>query len=123
MLPIDISRFQLRYGGVTPVRTTQWSPHAEAPLREIQPVPNRAANSIELHPSNQRAIHAAVADHPLDQPSDRVLGERGDDCGIQSETAREAPRYVVFSAAFPRAELPSRMDAVLAWIETQHHFA
>src|SRR5581483_9754765 len=60
-------------------------------------------------------------DEILDQPADRVIGERGDDAGAQSEAAAQTPRDVVLASALPRVEGTGGRDATVARIEAEHH--
>ena len=68
-------------------------------------------------------IDAALEHQILDEASDRIVGERRDDGGVQAEAAAEAARDVVFAAAFPRAEFARDRDAKISGVEAQHHFA
>ena len=67
-------------------------------------------------------VHAALIHQVLDQASDRVVGERGDDGGLQTEAATEAAGHVVLTAALPHLKLPRRRDTNVAWIKAKHHF-
>ena len=97
--------------------------HAEAALGEVEAVAHRPADPVVGHPANERGVDAALQHQVLDQPSDVVVGERGDDRGPQPEAATQTARDVVLAAALPDAEGAGGADAPFAGIEAQHHLA
>ena len=83
---------------------------AEAALGEVEPVADAAADAVVGHPADVRDVDAALEHQVLDEPADRVVGERGDDRGAQAEAPAQPAGDVVLAAALPGAEAraPSR---------------
>ena len=90
---------------------------------KLRPLRLVAADAVVLDPAQVRQIDAPLQHQILDQPADRVVGQRGDDRGAQPEAAAQAARDVVLAAALPRGEAAGGVDAPLAGIEAQHHLA
>src|SRR5262249_17675753 len=76
LVPIDVSRLQLRRGGVPAVRTAYRRTNAETSFGKIQAVPHAPSDSIVLDPADMRLIHATLINQVLNQPADRVVGKR-----------------------------------------------
>src|SRR5208282_5745038 len=123
LVPINITRLQLRNGGVAAIVTSQGGAHAEAALGEIEAVASGVAYAIMLDPSDQRLVDAALVDEILKEPANGIIGEGGDDSGVQSETALESSSDVVFAAAFADFEGTRRGDTAVAWVKTEHDLA
>src|SRR5229473_2986666 len=60
LLPIDVTRLELRNGGMSPVRTPQRSTRAKSALGEIQAVSNGAAHAVVIDPTDMTLIDAAL---------------------------------------------------------------
>ena len=105
------------------VGATSSGAHAKTPFSEVEPVADRPSDAVELHPFEMRLVYTALVDQILDQPSDRVVGERRHDRRIHSKTAFQASGDVVFTAAFPNLKTTRGVNASLAGIEPQHHLA
>ncbi len=122
VVPVDVARLQLRRGGMAAVGAADRAADAEATLREIQAVADRAADAVERNPFDERRVDAALHDEIFDETADWIVGERRDDGGAFAEAFAEAAGDVVFAAAFPDVEGARRMDAAFAWIEAEHDF-
>src|SRR5437762_14033608 len=105
------------------IGTTNRGAYAVTTFRKIQTVTGGAAYPVVLHPTHMRLINSALKHQIFDQPSDRVIGQRRDDCGVESEAPLQSARDVVFSAAFPYLKRARRMNVSRSGIETQHHLA
>src|SRR5579859_7155898 len=123
IVPIDVSRLQLRNGGVAAVVTAQRCSHAESTLRKIESVARRMAYAVVLHPADQRLIDAALINEILKQPSDRIIRESRNDRGVQAETPFQSASDVVFPAAFAHFKGARRGDAPVTRVESEHDFA
>src|SRR5579863_418018 len=84
-IPVDFARSQLRDRRMPAIGTTQSWTNAESPLGEIQSIPRCAADAVELNPTNQRLIDAALIDKILQQPAHRIIDNRRDDCTFEAE--------------------------------------
>ena len=102
--PVDVAGLHLRHRGVAAVRAADAAARAEAALGEVQPVADAAPDAVVFLPAQVRQVDAALEHQVLDQPADRVVGQRGDVRGAQAEAAAQAARDVVFAAAFPGLE-------------------
>jgi hypothetical protein len=89
---------------------------------KIQAVADSAAHSVMLHPSDQRLVDATLINKILNKPPDWIVGERGNDGGVQPEAALQATRNVVFAAPFVYIKMSRGSNAAVARIEAQHHF-
>ena len=65
----------------------------------VRPTPSYLAH---MH---VRLVDAALVHQVFDQAADGVVGERGDDGGLEAEAAAQAAGDVVLAAAFPDVEL------------------
>src|SRR5215212_5575774 len=122
LFPVDVARPQLRNRGVTSIGTTRSRAHAKTAFSEVETIANRPSNPVELHPLDVRLVHAALINQILDQAADCVLSERSDDRSVHPEATLQAPRDVVFTAAFPDLKVARGSDASFTCIETQHYF-
>jgi hypothetical protein len=59
----------------------------------------------------------------FEETADGVVGERGDDGGLEAEATAEASGYVVFAASLPYVEAACGGYADVAWVEAEHDFA
>ena len=105
------------------VGAADWWPQPEPALHEVETITHRAPHAVEWHPADVVERDAALAHEIFHQSTDWVVGKCGDDGGVHPEASGEPARDVVFAAAFPYAELSRRGDALVARIESQHHFA
>jgi len=119
--PIDITLFQLRNSGVSPIRAAKRRADAETTLGKVHPVAHIAADTVVFCPFDVRLIDAALIDQILNETPDRVVRQRGDDGRVKPETAFEAACDVVFAAALPNLEGTRRVDALIARIEPEHY--
>src|SRR5581483_7568171 len=122
-IPVDVSRLQLRRRRVPSVGAPDGAAYTEPPLGEVEPVANLAANAVVGPPEEVCALDASLQHQVLDQPADRVVGERGDDARAQTEATAQPARDVVLAAAFPRAKRARGVDPRLARVEPEHHLA
>ena len=122
LVPVDVAGFQLRDGGVPAIGATQRGAHAEASLGEVEAVAHGAADAVVLHPGH--ALFDAALEHQVfHEAAHRVVGQRGHDGGVEPEAALQPARDVVLAAAFPDLEGAGGVDAAIARVEAQHHFA
>ncbi len=121
LFPIDIAWFKLRNRGVTTIRAAGRRAHAKATFRKVETVAHGAANAVKLHPLQMRLVHTALVDQILDQSTNCVIGERGHDRGVHTETALQSARDVILTAAFPHLKTARGRDTSLTRIETHHH--
>ena len=70
-----------------------------------------------------RLIDSALINQILDESTDGIVCQRGNDRGINSETTPQSARDVVFPATFPNLKSARGVNAAIAWIEPEHHFA
>ena len=70
-----------------------------------------------------RLIDSALINQILDQATDRILRECGYDRGVHPETTPQSARDVVFAAPFPDLKSARCVNATVAGIEPEHHFA
>src|SRR5207253_2107549 len=92
-------------------------------LGEIESVARSASDAVVGDPAQPRQIAAALQHQVFDETSDRIVDERRDDRGVESEAAAQSARDVVLAAALPRLKRARRGDAAVAGIESQHHLA
>ena len=72
------------------------------------------ADTVRLHPLDQRSIHAALKDQIFDQMSDFIVCKGSDRSCPHAKAFSKATHDIVFSAAFPCLKLPCRADASFA---------
>src|SRR4029077_8902824 len=96
---------------------------SESALREIQPITNRATDSVVRYPSNVLLRNTPLQHEIFDEASDRIIGERSDDGGLETKAAAQSSRHVVLSAAFPSAKMAGGGNAFVAGIEPQHYLS
>ena len=123
LVPVDVARPQLADGGVAPVGAADGAADAEASLGEVEPVAHLAADTVVGDPAHVRLVDAALEHQVLDEPADRVVGQRRDDRGPQPEAAAQAAGDVVLAAALADLETPRGGDAALAGIQPEHDLA
>ncbi|OPZ68589.1 MAG: hypothetical protein BWY83_02261 [bacterium ADurb.Bin478] len=123
LLPVDLAGFELRGGGVAAVGAANGTTHPETALGKVEAVAHAAADAIVGNPFDPGGVDPALEDEILDQSSDRIIGEGGDDGGAQAEAAAQAAGDVILSPALPGAEGTRGVDALLAGIEPEHHLA
>lgn len=90
---------------------------------KLRPLRTVRADAVVLAPLDEVGGDAALHDEVLDEVSDFVVDERGDDGGFVAEAFAEAAGGVVFAAAFPSLELAGGADAAFARVEAEHDFA
>jgi hypothetical protein len=101
VLPVDVPRLELRSGGVAAVRIADSAANAEAALGEVEAVAHGAADAVIGTPLDEVGRDAALHDKVLDEVTDLVVHEGGDDGGLVAEAFPQAARGVVLAAAFP----------------------
>src|SRR2546425_1700864 len=121
--PIHITRLQLRDRSVPAVRTPNWGTKPETALREIQPIAHRASNSIKGNPADVRLVDATLINEVLNQASNRIVRERGDQGRIHAEASTQSACDVILASALPNPKCSRGRDAAVARIQPQHHFA
>ncbi len=87
------------------------------PLRVVRPTPSY------LVQTTMRLVDAALQHQVFEETADGVVGERGDDGGLEAEAAAQASGYVVLAAALPDVEAACGGYADVAGIEAEHDFA
>src|SRR4051794_3448403 len=123
VIPVDISRPQLRGGGVAAIGYADRPADAEASFREIEAVADRPPDTVRRNPADQARVDPALKHEILEQPADIVVGERCHDRRPLTEAPTEPPGDVVLTASLPRLEPAGGADAPLTRIEAQHDLA
>src|SRR5436190_6022819 len=123
LLPIDLDGLELGYGCVPAIGAAKRGANTKTAFREVQPIPNRAANSVIRDPSHILLGNAALQHEIFDEPSDGIVGQRGDDGSIESEAAPKSASDIVFTAAFPCTEIAGSGNTTVPRVETQHDLA
>ena len=123
LVPINVSRLQLRNGRMPAVITSQCRPYPKSAFRKIQPVARCPPHSIMFHPANQRLINTALVNQVLEQAPHRIIHKRRHYCRLQPEAALQSARHVVLSAALAHFKPSRRRNSSLARIEPHHHLA
>ena len=122
LFPVDIALLDLAGGRIAAIRHTFGAPNTKAALGKIKAIAHRATDTIIIAPLDVIHIHAALHDKILHQPTDLIIGESGDNARLQTETTPKTTRHVIFAAAFPHIEIPSRAHTAIAGIKAQHDF-
>ena len=122
LFPVDIALVDLASGRIAAIRYTFGAPNTKAALGKIKAIAHRATDTIVIAPLNVIYIHATLHDEILHQPANLVVSKCRDDTGFQPETTPQTARHVIFAAAFPHIEIPSRAHAAIAGIKAQHDF-
>src|SRR6476659_8697719 len=97
--------------------------HAKTAFGKVESVADRASDTIERRPFNVRLVYTALVDQILDQPSDSVISQCGDNGCIHPKATLQTARDVVLTATFPHAKVARGSHASFAWIEPQHDLA
>jgi len=105
------------------VHTAERVTHTKAAFEEVDAVPRGLSEAVVVAPQNVRHVDSAREHKVLDKAAYGSIDQRGDNCGALAEAAAQSTRDVVLPAALPDAEVPRLRDALLAWIETEHHLA
>src|SRR5580658_1522047 len=122
-VPIDVSGFHLRDGGMTTVRTTECCANPETPLGKIQPVANASANPVIRHPTQVFLAHASLQHKVFHETPNRVVSECRHNRRVHTKTTFESTGNVVLASTFPHAKLTGCRYAVVARIEPEHNFS
>src|SRR5260370_30876747 len=123
LFPINVAGLQLRDRRMPTIRTTQSRTHAKASLGKIQPVTHTAAHAVILDPFDMRLIDSALINQILHETADGIICKCGYDRGVHPETTPQSARDIVFATAFPDLKSARGVNAAIAWIEPDHHFA
>jgi hypothetical protein len=113
----------VRGSRISPVGAADGSAHAEAAFSEVEPVADASPDAVVRHPEDVRLVDAALVEEVLDQTTDWVVDERGDDRRVEPEAAAQPARDVVLAPALPDAEAAGRGDSTVARVEPEHHLA
>ncbi len=119
-VPVDVTALEPARGGVRPIGDAQSTAYAEAALGEIETHPAVGADAVEGHPFDVRRIDAALENEVLEEQTDIVLGDGGNDRGIEPEALPQCPDDVVLTAALPHTELPRSLYPLVAGVEPEH---
>ena len=120
LFPVDHAGLELGDCGKAAVRAGTSSTASIAALDEVESVADVMADAVELSPVHVRSIDATLKHEILNETPDRIVGERRDSRGLQTEAATKTAHDVVFAAAFPHLELACTVDATIARIKTKH---
>ena len=119
-LPVHVAGLELTHRGVASVRAAHAAAQPEPPLGEVQAIAHGAADAVVGNPAHVGLVDAALVHQVLHQGAHGVLGQSGDDGGVEAEAPLEPASDVVLTAPLPCAEGPRGGDALLARIEAQH---
>jgi hypothetical protein len=108
---------------VTAIRAAKGAANAESALGEVETISRDAADAVVGDPADIRLVDPTLVDEILDEPADRVVGERGDDGRFQPEATPEPAGHVVLAAPLPNFEASRRRNPRVARVEAKHHFA
>src|SRR5215472_4325158 len=106
VLPVDVSRFELRDGRMPAVRTAERRPDAKTAFGKVQSISSIAANAVVLDPVNQRLIHAALVNEVLKKTADGVIGKGRNNRRVESKAALDATGHVVLATTFGYLKSP-----------------
>src|ERR1700682_1641908 len=109
--------------GMTSIRASYGGTETESAFCEIQTVAHGAPDAIVRHPLDVRLVYSTLINQILDQSAHWIVGQRRNQGCIHSKAAPQAPRYVIFTPAFPGAKRARGRDAAIPGIEAQHHLA
>src|SRR5947207_15863976 len=123
LFPVDLSRLELRNRSVAAIRAANRSPQAKAAFGEIKTVANFSSYAIKLHPARMALIHSTLIDQVFHQMAHGIVRKSSHYSSAQVEAAFQAARDVVFTSAFPHAEITSSRNYPIAGIKTQHDLA
>src|SRR5260370_12998788 len=123
LIPSDSAGLQLRHCCVSAIVASERGTYSKTALRKIEAVASRAADAIMFHPADQRLVHATLVNQILKKFPNRIIGERGDNRGVQTETTLQSPRDVVLPSAFAHFERSRVVNAPVARVEPHHDFA
>src|ERR1700733_12518367 len=70
-----------------------------------------------------RLIDTALHHQVFEQPPDRVVCQRSDDCSLQAEASPQSASNVILAAPLPYIELARCSHTQVAGIEPQHYLA
>src|SRR4029077_8923502 len=97
LIPIDLSRLQLRDSRMSPIRAPDRAAKSKSALREVQSVTHSPPDTVIGHPSDQRLVHAPLKHQVLHQPPDRIVGQRGDDGSAEPEASLQTTGDIIFA--------------------------
>src|SRR6476646_10741505 len=123
LIPVDVAGFKLGNSRVPPVRATESRAGTKTALREVQSVSHAAAHTVIIHPLHLPLINAALVEKILEQSPHWIVSNCGDDGRIEAKATLQPASYVVFASALGDRKGPSRGNAVIPRIKTQHHLA
>ncbi len=122
-VPVDLTGLELCDGGVAAVHHAEAGADAEASLEEVDAIAGGSTDAVEVAPSDEGGVDAALQDQIFDKAADGVIDERCGDRGAEAEAAAQAAGDVVLAAALPDVEVTCADDALFAGIEAKHNFA
>jgi hypothetical protein len=122
-IPIDLTGRELGHSSVSSIGTTQSRAHAKPALCEIEAVSSLAPNSVVRKPLQARGVDTSLQNQIFNEPPNRVIGERCNNCGAQAKASSQSAGHVVFSTAFEHPKTARCRNSHLSRIKTQHDFA
>src|SRR6266481_2015947 len=105
------------------VRAAHRGPQAKSAVGKIQTISGLSTYSIVVNPPNAGLVNTSLIHQVLNQATNRIIHQRGDDGGIQPKAALETTRNVVFPAAFPYLEFSCMRNPGFSRIKPKHYFA
>src|SRR5712671_4228627 len=123
LIPIDITRLELRYSRMATVVGAQCCTNPEAALGEIETIPRQTAHAIMLSPMDQGLVHTTLINQILKQPPHRIIDQRCDHCCVHAEAAFQPPGDVILSTAFAHFKPSGRSNAPVARVQSEHYLA
>jgi hypothetical protein len=73
-------------GGVGSIRAADCGARSESALGEVDPISNGTADPVIRHPPEPSQINSTLSHEIFDEPTDLIVGERGDDDSTLGET-------------------------------------
>src|SRR5882724_601960 len=104
------------------VRAAHRGPQAKSTVGKIQSISGLSTYSIVVNPPNAGLVNTSLIHQVLNQATNRIVDQCGDDGGVQPKAALEPTRNVVFPATFPYLEFSCMRNPGFSRIKPKHHF-
>src|SRR5258707_9628277 len=107
---------------MTAVRAAHRGPQAKSTVGKIQSISGLSTYSIVVNPFNAGLVNTSLIHQVLNQATNRIIHQRGDDGGVQPKAALQTTRNVVFPTTFPYLEFSCMRNPGFSRIKPKHHF-